>query len=74
MESMGMSIEITFNGSAVVLAAGATMADLLSSRGLQASQVVIEYNGEVLPVRVAADPLVLSAGDVVNCFRVVAGG
>lgn len=69
-----MCIEITFNSIAVVVSPGTTLADLLSGRGLAPAQVVIEYNGEVLPVPVAAESMVLSAGDVINCFRVVAGG
>lgn len=69
-----MNIEISFNGSPVVMASGSTLADLLSGRGLAVSRVVIEYNGDVLPVPVKAESLVLSSGDTVNCFRVVAGG
>lgn len=69
-----MSILIVFNGNPVELSDGSTLEVLLSSRGLSAQPLVLEYNGDVLSVPVDAEGLVLADGDAINCFRVVAGG
>jgi sulfur carrier protein len=66
-------VTVIANGSAVELAEGATLADLLAALGLGARWVVAERNGEAVN-RGAMATTVLHEGDRVELVRAVAGG
>ncbi|HVM04386.1 MAG TPA: sulfur carrier protein ThiS [Acidimicrobiales bacterium] len=66
-------MRVTANGDAVVLAEGATVADLLAALGLGGRWVLVERNGE--PVRRAdVATTALAEGDRLELVRAVAGG
>ena len=66
-------MQVVANGSAVELADGATLDDLLAELGLGAKWVVVERNGEPVPRRASATT-VLADGDRLELVRAVAGG
>ncbi|MDQ3107139.1 MAG: sulfur carrier protein ThiS [Actinomycetota bacterium] len=64
---------VVVNGSDVVVAERATVADLLGQLGLTGRLIVVERNGQPVPRReVAETPL--HAGDRLELVRAVAGG
>ncbi len=63
---------ILFNGSEFELATDATLKTFLEERGLAARKLLLEYNGEMLPVQWEDFPL--HPGDRVEAFQLVAGG
>ncbi len=64
---------VVANGSDVIVAEGATLADLLDQLGLSGRLIVVEHNGEPVPRREVAGTL-LHAGDRLELVRAVAGG
>jgi sulfur carrier protein len=67
------NVQVVANGTAVELADGATLDDLLAKLGLGAKWVVVERNGEPVPKRETATT-VLADGDRLELVRAVAGG
>jgi sulfur carrier protein len=66
-------VEVTANGQAIALDAGAHLTDLYRALGVDAKWVVAEVNGEAIP-RWDAAATRLRAGDRVEVVRAVAGG
>ena len=66
-------IEITVNGEARRVAAGATVADLLGALGLAPERVAVELNLSILP-RAAWAATRLASGDRVEVVHFVGGG
>lgn len=67
------TIEIHVNGAADRVEGGATVADLVASKGLRTDQVAVEVNRELVP-RAAHAETALSAGDRVEIVTLVGGG
>ncbi len=65
-------MKISFNGISQEVAAGTSIAEFLVQQGVQPAAVVAERNGEILDAGALGD--ILNEGDVLNAFRVVAGG
>ena len=66
-------MRVTANGDAVVLAEGATVADLLAALGLGGRWVLVERNGEAVR-RADLATTRLADGDRLELVRAVAGG
>lgn len=66
-------ISITVNGEARQIAAGSTIADLVSSIGLDPAKVAVEHNAEIAP-RSQIAGIGLSDGDVLEIVHFVGGG
>lgn len=69
----GVGITVTVNGEPRMLAAGATLPELLAELGLGLGWVVVERNRVAL-TRPEAAVCVLADGDVLEVVRAVAGG
>lgn len=67
------TIEFHLNGEPFALPAGATVADLVASRGLEPRQVAVEVNRAIVPRAQHADTP-LGAGDRVEIVTLVGGG
>jgi thiamine-phosphate pyrophosphorylase len=67
------TITLQVNGKPETLAEGATVADFLTAKALQAKLVVVELNGTILP-RADFDSTLLRAGDQVEVVHFVGGG
>jgi len=66
-------LEIQLNGETAEVEEGATLSSLLADRGLNPKSVLIECNGEAV-FRRKWDETVCRSGDVIEIFKVVAGG
>jgi sulfur carrier protein len=66
-------LDITVNGVAEPHPAGATVADLVASRGLIGKRIAIERNGEIVPRSLHASTL-LEAHDRIEIVVAVGGG
>lgn len=66
-------IRLTVNGEPRRVAAGATIAALVESLGLNPAKVAVERNGEIAPRSTLAD-VVLGEGDVLEIVHFVGGG
>ena len=66
-------VQVMANGTAVEVADGATIVDVLDHFGLGAKWVVVERNGEAVG-RAEMGTTVLADGDRLELVRAVAGG
>jgi sulfur carrier protein len=66
-------MNITINGTAEILAEGATVAMLLEQRGLTGKRVAVEKNGEIVPKSTHATTAVRD-GDQLEIVIAVGGG
>ena len=66
-------LALMVNGEAHVVAAGATVLDLLRGLGRDPRTVAVERNGEILP-RTAYEATCLAAGDRLEVVHFVQGG
>ncbi|MEM6671862.1 MAG: sulfur carrier protein ThiS [Planctomycetota bacterium] len=66
-------MEIQVNGEVDRLPGGATVADLVSSKGLRTDQVAVEVNREIVP-RARHAATLLQGGDRVEIVTLVGGG
>lgn len=66
-------MNVVVNGKARDLPEGSTLADLVTSLGLRARNVVAERNGEPVE-RVRFADVMLAGGDVVEIVKPVQGG
>ena len=66
-------IEIQVNGEPARIADGASIADLVASKGLRTDQVAVEVNKELVP-RAQHGGTALGAGDRVEIVTLVGGG
>jgi thiamine biosynthesis protein ThiS len=66
-------IEITVNGKARQVPAGATVGALLADLGIERRRVAVERNLDIVP-RAAYDDVVLAAGDRLEVVAFVGGG
>ena len=64
-------MQLTINGEACTCAEGLTVAALLREREHDATAVVVEHNGQIVP---AADFAALNGGDVLEIVQFVGGG
>jgi thiamine biosynthesis protein ThiS len=67
------TIEITANGEPRRVAAGTTLAELLSSLGLPPARVAVEHNGRIVP-RDRLEEVALAPGDRLEVVTLVGGG
>jgi len=67
-------VTLTVNGAAREVRTGSSVADLLSSLGIDSRMVVVEHNREILHDREGHGERRLSAGDVVEIVHFVGGG
>lgn len=67
-------MKISYNGKDKTLSAGATLTDLLVAEAGSVEGVLVELNGEVLASGCDYSTILLSDGDEINGFRIVAGG
>jgi sulfur carrier protein len=65
-------VQLTVNGKPLDVPDGLTLAGLVERLGLTVGSVVVEHNGEALIRTELGAPL--TAGDVVELVRAVAGG
>lgn len=70
---MNDTLTVQVNGDEVALAPGATVADLVASRGLRPEQVAVEVNRAIVPRAEHANHT-LGAGDRVEIVTMVGGG
>ena len=66
-------LKLTVNGAMRRIAAGATIADLVESLGLNPQKVAVEHNAEIAPRSTLAD-VALADGDVLEIVHFVGGG
>jgi thiamine biosynthesis protein ThiS len=66
-------MQVTVNGRPRAIAGGATIATLLTELKVDATQVAVERNEEVVPRRTYAE-VVLADGDRVEIVTFVGGG
>lgn len=66
-------LQLTVNGEMRRIAAGATIADLVESLGLNPQKVAVEHNAEIAPRSTLAD-VALADGDVLEIVHFVGGG
>ncbi|MCJ2179875.1 sulfur carrier protein ThiS [Novosphingobium album (ex Hu et al. 2023)] len=64
---------LTVNGELRRIASGASIADLVSSLGLDPQKVAVEHNAEIAP-RSMLPEITLSDGDVLEIVHFVGGG
>ena len=67
-------VTLTVNGEAREVTPGSSVADLLSSLGIDTRMVVVEHNREILHDRELYGDRRLSAGDVLEIVHFVGGG
>ena len=70
---MAGELEIQVNGEPARIADGASIADLVASKGLRTDQVAVEVNRELVP-RAQHPDTTLQAGDRVEIVTLVGGG
>ncbi len=68
------ALPLTVNGERRTVAPGSTIADLLRDLDLDARQVVVEHNREILHDRAHHAARTLAADDVVELVHFVGGG
>ncbi|GAG31512.1 unnamed protein product [marine sediment metagenome] len=66
-------MQIVVNGAARTVAAGQTVAELVTALQLEPRHVAVELNREVLPRSAYADQ-VLAEGDAIELVTLVGGG
>lgn len=66
-------ILLSVNGEPRRIAAGASIADLVTSLGLDPGKVAVEHNAEIAPRSMLAD-VRLGEGDVLEIVHFVGGG
>lgn len=66
-------IEIQVNGEPARIAGGASIADLVASKGLRTDQVAVEVNKDLVP-RAQHSGTTLQPGDRVEIVTLVGGG
>lgn len=66
-------MKLTVNGESKELAAGSTLASMLEQLGLNAKNIVIEHNGDVINKQIY-DCTILTTGDSIEIVRFVGGG
>ncbi|OQA81896.1 MAG: sulfur carrier protein ThiS [Lentisphaerae bacterium ADurb.Bin242] len=65
---------ISFNSEKVVLPEKTSLADFLAEHSIRRENVILEYNSEVIPRNRDLSGFLLSEGDEINVYKVVAGG
>lgn len=65
---------ISFNSEKMPLAEKTSLPDFLAEHSIRRENVILEYNSEVIPRSRDISGLLLSDGDEINVFKVVAGG
>lgn len=70
---MAENLLLTVNGEPRRIAPGSSIADLVTSLGLDPRKVAVEYNAEIAPRSTLAD-VVLADGDVLEIVHFVGGG
>jgi sulfur carrier protein len=70
---MADELLLTVNGEPRRIAAGASIADLVASLGLDPKKVAVERNAEIAPRSTLAD-VILAQGDVLEIVHFVGGG
>lgn len=65
---------ISFNSEKMPLAEKISLSDFLAEHSIRRENVILEYNSEVIPRNRDISGLLLSDGDEINVFKVVAGG
>ena len=70
---MPETYEITVNGTARTVPAGATVATLLDELGIAAQRVAVERNADIVP-RATYDTVLLTPGDTLEVVTFVGGG
>ena len=70
----GEPMTISFNSEKTVLPEKTSLADFLAEHAIRREKVILEYNSEVIPRNRDLSSLLLSEGDEVNIYKVVAGG
>ena len=73
-DAVAEAVSITVNGAERRIPTGWTLADLLSSLGLDARTVVIERNGAILRDRTSFASIELGPDDTVEIVHFVGGG
>ena len=68
-----MSITVTLNGKAVMLAEPVTVADYLAGKNLKPLMVVVELNGAILS-RDVFNSVSIADGDELEIVQMMAGG
>lgn len=68
-----MTITVSVNGTAHVLPAGSTVAQLVERLGRQPQHVATAVNGDFVARALRAER-VLNDGDKVHCFQPIGGG
>lgn len=66
-------IEIQLNGSRTEVADSSTIADLVSSMGLEGKRFAVELNKEIVP-KTEHSGCYLKAGDTVEVVQAIGGG
>jgi sulfur carrier protein len=67
------ALQLQLNGASVSIERGATLGELIDSRGIVRTMIAVEYNGEILP-RHQYDETVLNEGDQLEIVQMVGGG
>ena len=67
-------VNIQLNGKNHEVAAAVTLAELLAEAGFKTTNLLVEYNGEILTEPAAWAATRLADGDRINLFSLVAGG
>ncbi|WP_313434475.1 sulfur carrier protein ThiS [Novosphingobium sp.] len=70
---MAAELSLVVNGEPRRVPAGSSIADLVSSIGLDPKKVAVELNGEIAPRSTLAE-VALSDGDVLEIVHFVGGG
>ena len=71
--SVAARVDVTVNGAARAVAAGATALDVVAALGLERRPVAVEVNGRVVPRRDLGGCM-LQAGDRLEIVTLVGGG
>lgn len=66
-------LNVTLNGEALQVRAGATLADVLAMRRIEPKSVATAVNAEFVP-RTARAATMLRAGDAITTFQAIVGG
>lgn len=66
-------MNITFNNQNKTLPEKTTLAELLQRENV-VTKVIVEYNEDILSPQQDFQQIILKEGDVINLFRIVAGG
>ena len=65
---------VSFNSKKIDLPENFSLTDFLTKYSIRRENVILEYNSEVIPRSRDLSGLLLSEGDEINIFKVVAGG